>query len=44
MNMDEGFPTQPIISCNNRKSLLQVKDGEGNGNPSQYTCLENPTV
>ena len=42
--MDEGFPTQSIISCNNCKSLLQMKDEEGNGNPAQYTCLENHMV
>ena len=27
--MDEGFPTQSIISWNNCKSLLQMKDERG---------------
>ena len=24
--------------------LLNILDGEGNGNPLQYSCLENPVV
>ena len=29
-------PFHPIIG------LLEALDGEGNGNPLQYSCLENP--
>ena len=25
------------------KYFLKIKSGEGNGNPLQYSCLENPT-
>ena len=25
-----------------KKSRIEVNDGEGNGNPLQYSCLENP--
>ena len=28
------------LLCN--KVLLKYKNGEGNGNPLQYSCLENP--
>ena len=32
-----GLPTQ----CNNL-AVINIGDGEGNGNPLQYSCLENP--
>ena len=25
-----------------RKEILKIRAGEGNGNPLQYSCLENP--
>ena len=25
-----------------KKSRIEVNDGEGNGSPLQYSCLENP--
>ena len=31
------------ISRRNINNLSYVDDGEGNGNPLQYSCLENPT-
>ena len=36
----------PVLSCckeeTRLEALLQLKNGEGSGNPLQYSCLENP--
>ena len=41
------IPLYFLISCNHLKlifNLIQFRSGKGNGNPFQYSCLENPVV
>ena len=35
-------PTSFIAQLVNHLPAIQETPGEGNGNPLQYTCLENP--
>ena len=34
--MEETFRRNKVLSCNS------INNGEGNGTPLQYSCLENP--
>ena len=38
--VDEHWLQHQTISC--ISALLESQPGEGNGNPLQYSCLENP--
>ena len=35
--------TVPLLGPNSGSSFCSLLDGEGNGTPLQYSCLENPT-
>ena len=32
----------PLLTCTSARGTLAPKDGEENGKPLQYSCLENP--
>ena len=37
-----SMPSRPVVSQKKKKKVPNVKGGEGNGNPLQCSCLENP--
>ena len=41
-SMDCSMPASPVIHCLLEFAQTHVHWGEGNGNPLQYSCLENP--
>ena len=46
LNVNWGFPADLELTCNagdpGLTPGLEKSPGEGNGNPLQYSCLENP--
>ena len=36
------YPTQTSVETEIICEYLEIEDGEGNGTPLQYSCLENP--
>ena len=40
--LDDGLDMRRVSKSQNKLQFLLLPTGEGNGNPLQYSCLENP--